>query len=107
MNTYAWQFQRLDVYPTYQTVTNAVFQVHWRLTADNGAGCTTEVYGAQRCGPIDVNEFVPYADLTPAEVQAWVETEMGEELDQIKAQLDARILELVSPTRLSLPPPWS
>ena len=105
MNTYTWQFPRLDVYPTYQTLTDAVFQVHWRLTADNGNGRTAESYGVQECGPIDTNDFTPFADLTQLEVQGWVEVQMGAELAQVKAELDARIQEAVAPTRLSLPPP--
>lgn len=104
--SYVWQFPRLDVYPTYETVTDAVFRVHWRLTADNGAGRTAESYGVQSCGPIDTSEFTPYDELTELEVQGWVEAEMGAELDQVKADLDARLQEAVAPTRLSLPPPW-
>lgn len=106
-NTYVWQFPRLDVYPTYETVTDAVFQVYWRLTADNGAGRTEESYGVQPCGPIDPENFTPYEDLTETEVQDWVETQMGSELNQVKSDLDARIQEAVAPTKVSLPPPWT
>lgn len=106
-NTYTWKFPRLDVYPTYETVTDAVFQVHWRLTADNGAGRTEESYGVQECGPIDLAEFIPFEDLTESEVQGWVETQMGStELNQVKSDLDTRLQEAVAPTRVSLPPPW-
>lgn len=105
-NTYSWMFPRLDVYPTYETVTNAVFQVHWRLLADDGSGHIARAYGAQMCGAINPLVFIPYDDLTPADVQGWVEAQMGDDLDAIKAELDAKILSTLSPATLGLPPPW-
>ena len=103
---YTWQFDSLDVFPTYSTVTDAVESMHWRLTADDGLGHQAQAYGEQKTGPIDVNNFIPYADLTLADVQGWCETQMGPEVDVVKAQLVGQINEQVDPTTVSLPPPW-
>lgn len=103
---YTWQFDSLDVFPTYSTVTDAVESMHWRLTADDGLGHQAQAYGEQKTGPIDVNNFIPFGDLTLANVQGWCETQMGPELDLVKAQLVGQINEQISPTTLSLPPPW-
>ena len=106
MTTYAWQFDSLDVFPTYSTVTDAVESMHWRLTADDGLGHQAQAYGEQKTGPIDVNNFIPYANLTLANVQGWCETQMGPELDVVKAALVGQISEQIDPTTVSLAPPW-
>ena len=106
-NTYSWQFPRLDVYPTYQTLADAVFQVHWIMYADDGLGHSAKAYGVEHCGPIDPIEFIPYADLTEEEVRGWVETQLGTDgINAIKVYLDQKISEIISPTEVSMPPPW-
>jgi hypothetical protein len=106
MTTYAWQFDSLDVFPTYSTVTDAVESMHWRLTADDGLGHQAQAYGEQKTGPIDVGSFIPYGDLTLADVQGWCETQMGPQLDVVKASLVGQINEQVNPAIVSLPVPW-
>lgn len=103
---YTWQFDSLDVFPTYQTVTDAVESMHWRLTASDGLGHQSQAYGEQKTGPIDPDNFIPYVDLTLADVQGWCEVQMGPELDAVKAALVGQINEKISPTTLSLAPPW-
>ena len=103
---YAWQFDSLDVFPTYLTVTDAVESMHWRLTADDGLGHQAQAYGEEKTGPIDVNNFIPYADLTLADVQGWCETQMGPELDVVKAELVGQINQQIDPTTVSFLPPW-
>ena len=106
-NAYTWQFEQLVVIPVYQTVSNAVSVVHWRLTGNDGLGHTAQAMGAQPCGPIDVNDFIPYDDLTAADVQGWVEEQMGTaQLNAYKAWLDQQIAAQVNPPLVSLPPPW-
>lgn len=103
---YTWQFDSLDVFPTYQTVTDAVESMHWRLTASDGLGHFAEAYGEQKTGPINVNDFIPYNELTLADVQGWCETQMGAELAVIQAVLVGQINEQIDPTTVALPPPW-
>ena len=106
-NTYSWQFESLDVYPTYNGLTNVVQSIHWIMIADDGAGHTTQSRGEQIAGAPDPDNFVPFEDLTAAIVQTWVETEMGSELNTVKAFLDSVIADQVAPRTRSLAPPWS
>lgn len=103
---YTWQFESLDVYPTYGAVTNAVESMHWRLTADDGLGHQATAYGEVKAGPVDPDNFIPFASLTLATVQGWCEAQMGGEVDEVKAVLAGQINEQVSPTISSLSPPW-
>ena len=105
--TYTWQFPTLDVYPIWQTVVNAVYDMHWRLVADDGAGHTASAYGSQRCGPVNLNDFTPFANLTLSQVQGWIEQLLGaNQISLFKAQLDQQIANQITPPTASLPPPW-
>lgn len=108
MTTYTFKFPALDAYPEQDGVTNAVFNVHWRFTADDGAGHTAECYGTQACGPVDPEDFTEFADLTEAQVQGWVEAAIGEEqIAAMKAGLDAQIAQQIAPTSVTLAPAWA
>lgn len=103
---YTWQFVALDVFPTHNGLTNVVESIHWRLTEDDGLGRQAESYGEQLAGPPDPDNFTPFAELTALQVQGWTETQMGSELDQIKADIDNRIAQQISPTVVAMQPPW-
>jgi hypothetical protein len=106
-NTYVWQFERLDVYPTYETVTDAVQSIHWRMNADDGSGHSASAYGENATGPIDVNNFIPFASLTASVVQAWLEALLGADgVNEIKADLDRCISEAASPSIVGMATPW-
>lgn len=104
---YTWQFDSLDVFHTYETVTDAVESMHWRLTADDGVGHQAQAYGEAKAGPIDINNFIPFDDLTLSIVQGWCEAAMGaSEVNDIKAILVGQIDQQVSPTISPMLPPW-
>lgn len=104
---YSWQFDSLDVFPTYQTVTNAVESMHWRLTADDGLGHQAVALGETKAAAPDLNNFIPFANLTLPVVQGWCETAMGQELNEVKAWLVGQITQEQSPSVVSHPPPWA
>lgn len=106
MTTFAWQFDALDVFPTYEGMTNVVESMHWRLTASDGLGHTAQGYGEHKAGPPDPNNFIPFANLTQAQVIAWLEVAMGSELTTLQAQLETQLAEQASPTLVGLSPPW-
>ena len=103
---YTWQFVALDVFPTYQGLTNVVESIHWRLTGDDGSGHLATSYGEQKAGPPDPDNFTPLNSLTALQVQGWVEALMGADLAAIEADIDRRITEQIAPTVVALEPPW-
>lgn len=103
---YTWQFESLDVFPTYETVVDALESMHWRLTADDGLGHQATAYGETKAGPVDVGNFIPFASLTLSTVQGWCEAQMGGELDEVKAALTGQINDQISPHTVSLALPW-
>ena len=104
--SYEWDVKTVDTYPTKDSKSDVVHNVHWRLTATDdtnndadGNPQTATVYGSQGLDTSDLSSFTEFADLTASDVQGWVEEAMGEdEVQAKKDNLDAQIEELVNPT---------
>ena len=104
--SYAWDVKTVDTYPTKDSKSDVVYNVHWRLTAtddtnkdSDGNNWTAEVYGTQVVDTSDLSSFKAFADLTASDVQGWVETALGaDEVTEMKTGLDATIAEKVTPT---------
>ena len=106
MNTYTWDCNTVDVYPTYDDLTDVVYNVHWRLTGTD----PTDTYSATVIGTemlsvetIQPEGFIPVADLTNAQVTAWVEEQMGaDRVAELKASADSQITEDITPTTITM-----
>ena len=105
---YTWDVKTVDV-KEIDGKTDTVFNVHWRLQAEDDANTvkddfgndvpvSTSVYGTQSLDTSDLSNFTAFADLTTSDVQGWVEAAMGEdEVQTKKDNLDAQIDKLVNP----------
>jgi len=107
--SYTWNVSTVDTYPTKDSKSDVVHDVHWRLKAtddtnkdSDGNNWTAEVYGSQAVDTSDLSSFKAFADLKASDVQGWVEAAMGEEaVINYKADLDAQIAEKVTPTSVT------
>ena len=105
---YTWDCKTVDV-KEIDSNADTVFNVHWRLNAEDDANTVKDiqgndipaiasVYGTQSLDTSDLSNFTAFADLTASDVQGWVEAAMGEEaVTNMKAGLDAQIDELLNP----------
>ena len=105
---YTWDVKTVDV-KEIDGNADTVFNVHWRLNAEDDANtvedmegndvpATASVYGTQSLDTSDLSDFTAFADLSASVVQGWVEAAMGAEaVTNMKAGLDAQIDELVNP----------
>ena len=108
--SYAWDVKTVDTYPTKDSKSDVVYNVHWRLTAtddtntvSDGLGGTVNaaatVYGTQSLDTSDLSSFTAFADLTASDVQGWVEAALtANTVNDMKDSLDSTIEELVTPT---------
>ena len=103
---YTWDVSTVDTYPTKDSKSDVVYNVHWRLTATDdtnkdseGNNWTATAYGSQTLDTSDLSSFTEFADLTASNVQGWVETALtADTITAMKASLDAQIAEMVTPT---------
>ena len=104
--SYAWDVKTVDTYPTKDSKSDVVYNVHWRLTATDdtnndaeGNSLTATVYGSQALDTSDLSSFTEFADLTVSDVQGWVEAALtADTVNDMKDSLDSTIEELVTPT---------
>lgn len=107
-NTYTWDCKTVDVYPNHDNESDVVYNVHWRLNAVSdqqdaeGNDYTATSYGTHSVNADDIENFVPFADLTNDLVTSWVTTVMGEdEVDNLKSGLDNNIDGQINPTSVT------
>ena len=106
---YTWDVSTVDTYPTLDGNADVVYNVHWRLNAEDdanqdadGNNWTATVYGTQSVDTSDLSDFTSFADLTSSDVQGWVETAMGADaVTALKTGLDAQIAEKITPTSVT------
>ena len=104
--SYAWDVKTMDTYPTKDSKSDVVYNVHWRLTATDdtnndaeGNSLTATVYGSQSLDTSDLSSFTEFADLTVSDVQGWVEAALtADTVNDMKDSLDSTIEKLVTPT---------
>ena len=107
--SYTWDVSTVDTYPTKDSKSDVVHNVHWRLTATDdtnkdseGNNWTADVYGSQAVDTSDLSSFTAFADLTASDVQGWVEAALGaDEVTAMKAGLDANIAAKITPTSVT------
>ena len=106
---YEWNVSTVDTYPTKDSKSDVVHNVHWRLTAtddtnkdSDGNNWTAKVYGSQSIDTSDLSSFTAFADLKASDVQGWVEAALGADaVTAMKAGLDASIAEKITPTSVT------
>ena len=107
--SYSWNVSTVDTYPTHNSESDVVYNVHWRLNATDDANNdadgnpqTASVYGSQAVDTSDLSSFTAFADLTASDVQGWVESALGaDKVTEMKASLDAQIAEKITPTSVT------
>jgi len=107
--SYAWDVSTVDTYPTKDSNSDVVHNVHWRLTATDdtnkdseGEYWTAGVYGSEGLDTDSISSFVAFGSLDAAKVQSWVEAALtADTVAEMKAGLDAQIAEKITPTSVT------
>tara|TARA_R110002012_G_scaffold151219_1_gene311148 strand:- start:256 stop:603 length:348 start_codon:yes stop_codon:yes gene_type:complete len=103
--SYEWNVRHVDTYPTKDSKADVVHNVHWRLTATDGANNdsdgnpqTATAIGTQPLDTSDLSNFTAFDSLNSAKVQGWVEAALTSyKVAEIKTSLNAAIAEKVTP----------
>ena len=107
--SYAWDVSTVDTYPTKDSNSDVVYNVHWRLTATDGTNKDTDgnnwtatVYGSKGLDTESISSFTAFASLDAAKVQGWVEAALtADTVTAMKASLDAEIALKITPTSVT------
>ena len=107
-NTYTWDCKTVDVYPEYESNSDVVYNVHWRLNAVSnqqdaeGNDYTASVYGTQSLSINDIGSFIPFANLTNEIITNWTTSAIGQEqITNLEENLDLQIEGQINPTSVT------
>jgi len=105
--TNTWSVVSMDCYPELDGETDVVFTCHWTLSGTDGAYAGS-VYGSVGVSLDPDAPFVPYEDLTEAQVVSWVQDALGEEqVASYEANVEQQIANEKNPPVVTPPLPWS
>lgn len=104
MTTFTTRINSIYTLPTVNEQTNVVVTVMYAVTAVNGDH-TAEINAGLQIALEEGAAFVPFDQLTEAQVIAWIPESMIESAQAcVQGQIDSMITPPVSPT--SQPLPW-
>jgi len=98
---YTWDCKTVDTYPTKDKKSDVIFNVHWRLNAEDDTEDKNSgtIYGVESINTDDLSTFTAFADLKESDIISWVESGLGEDrVKDLKTALDAQIAEKITPT---------
>ena len=109
-NTYTWEFVQLDTAPTEGSLSDVVKSIHWRITGVSDTRTpnnSTSMYGQATIGAANADSFTAFNSLTKNWCKAQVLTSLDKTEGELKADIDAQLTELDTPTSVGkLPSSW-
>lgn len=108
--TYQWIIQQMVTKPSEDGLQDVVIQANWlyrgNLINDEGKieASATESGQTPFTTPPNPETFIPYADLTEAEVISWIEANVN--MTELNALIDYDIEQILNPPVVILPLPW-
>ena len=100
--SYSWSFSALDaIIENPEGLADVVYLIHWRYSADDGEGNKASTIGTSSVtyDPDGPDPFIPFEDLTEADVQNWTISQITEEgVEQLETSLAAQLAEMEHPT---------
>jgi hypothetical protein len=103
MKEYTWEILSLYTTPSVDGLSSVVKRVTWRYQVKEDT-YVADVYNDTYFNSVDPNNFIDYNSLAPNIVFDWVR--QVEDIDNIKLQLDEKLLDVKTPTIVEKEIPW-
>tara|TARA_R110002073_G_scaffold181434_1_gene339751 strand:+ start:364 stop:708 length:345 start_codon:yes stop_codon:yes gene_type:complete len=108
---YEWIVSQMNCVISEGELTNVVNMVHWRRTATQGIEGEVgyyfaDVYGALPITNPDPDDFIPYDQLTKADVDEWLNEMTDPTPTELDENLAANIELQINPVEETLPLPF-
>ena len=104
---FEWVISQLNCAVESEGLPDVINMIHWRYNAtqvDGDKVWFADTYGASSVAQPNPQNFIPYADVTEAEVIGWLEQILP--VDAMQASLEANIALQINPVEVTLPLPW-
>lgn len=86
-----WKVEGLDVRPSVDGLANIICQVQWSLTMEYTDDATSNMLGRTVCNgysimnPPDSNNFIPYDQITEAQLIQWSKDSLGDRVQEFES----------------------
>ena len=103
-----WIISSIDCLPQYGQYNDIVKVIHWRRCNEiiyNDIKYYADIFGAQNIELNDIENFIPYYNLTFQDICQWLENYI--DLKSIDNELDIQINNKINPPIIQLPLPWN
>ena len=104
-NTYSFKINAVDVHTSQNDLEKVIYNVHWSYIAEDADGNTASSIGVQSVEEPDPANFVAFESLVQSDIIAWIEPLLP--IEDMQANLDAQIAEIVAPSKQTLHVPVS
>lgn len=106
--TITWSIKQLDCKPQVGSMTDYVVMAHWLVNGTDGI-YTGTAYGAVNfVEEINKPNYIPFDQLTSAEVINWVKVSLGaEKVSKIEKAVADQITDQANPPIITPPLPWT
>ena len=105
-NTYKWTINALDAKISHDSKDNVINTIHWGYSAVDNDDATKAASSIGTHSVVyDASNFTEYADITEANVIAWLEA--GLDVEAMKVSLDSQIELLKTPVDTTFHAPFA
>jgi len=104
---FEWVISQLNCAVESEGLPDVINVIHWRYNATqehDGKIYFADPYGSSSVAQPNPQDFIPYADVTEAEVIGWLEEILPVEAMQLA--LENNIALQINPVEVTLPLPW-
>ena len=104
---FQWVISQLNCAVESEGLSDVINVIHWRYNATQVDGDKTwfaDTYGSSSVSQPNPQNFIPYPDVTEAEVIGWLEEILPVEAMQLS--LENNIALQINPVEVTLPLPW-
>ena len=98
-----WNCKTIDVYThEHNGHEQVIYNVHWRVTKEDG-DYSASSYGTQSLNTEDIQDFIPFEEVTSEIVEGWTKNAIGEEkVSDIESSLDQQLEDQKNPTSVTV-----
>jgi hypothetical protein len=108
MTNFQFVISQLNCAVESEGLPDVINMIHWRYNATQVDGDKTyfaDTYGSASVAQPNPQNFIPYADVTEAEVIGWLEAILP--VDAMQLALENNIALQINPVEVTLPLPWA
>lgn len=109
MTQFTWVINQLNCLVDSEGLQDVINVIHWTYKAtdidETGQEWFASMYSSTGVAQPNPQNFIPYADVTEAEVISWLEEVLP--VADMQANLEGNIESQKHPTEVTLPLPWT